>query len=172
MKHGQILTTKKFDSQGFGRGKGATFRAKEGHVMVYMYLGTVTPESAPHFSADGAIAALGYGPIMTSAEQLVAVRALKKAHDALLSTEPLDGDDERAISEARQRLANFENGAGPTLDPVLKDAARFNALLNKLANNVGAAEVLSQLLARPDCVSPDVDTRGELLAIIDAATAK
>ncbi len=182
MKTGDIILTNKIEHRGFSnKDLKATFKSKPDSLMVFMLLGGVTPDSLPHFQADGAIAALGYGPIMTSRVQrglIDALGSIKVRLDEFVTDEgtPASSMALEQIPQIDAALAaaeNFRAASAPVLDPIIADAARFGALMQMLEKKVGAALVLQQLLDLPELsVQPIPGARAQLLTVIDAATKK
>lgn len=179
MKTGDIILTNKIEHRGFSpKDMKAGFKAKPDTLMVFMLLGSVTPDSLPHFSADGAVAALGYGPIMASRVQRGLIDALGsvKARLEEFVTDEGTPASSMAIEQLPQIDAalagaeNFRAASAPVLDPILLNAARFEALLRALERQIGADLMLQQVLDVTDSGAPCAGARERLIRIIDAAT--
>lgn len=172
MKIGDVITTKNMKHQGFGpRSSSFTFKAAPDALMVYMYMGNITLDSAPHFNANGVLAALGFGPILATVTQRRLIDALKSARQFADSLEDF-GDEELAkIDAALAAAGNFET-ITEAVDPILKDAAMFRALLAKLGDAPLVADTLWDLLGRPNYGADTTQPGGRLRAIIEAAIAK
>lgn len=182
MKVGDVITTKNMKHQGFGpRSSSFTFKAAPDALMVYMYMGNITLDSAPHFNANGVLAALGFGPILATVTQRKLIDALRgsREHLAQLSMDEDNLDDTIAAADAALAAAgNFEK-VTETVDPILQDAAMFRALVDKLASAAppadginGACALLHKALGSPDIDVQGEDARGAILAVINAALAK
>ncbi len=175
MKTGDIICTNKIEHRGFSNKDAKfAFKAKPGRLLTFLYLGGVSPDSAPHFSPDGALAAMGYGPIALTLVQRKLVDALKVAGTDIQHV--LDGgslpDAENTlqlVDAALLAAANFTASSAPTIDPLMLDAARMDKVLRILASKIGACNVLSQLLGSPDIDTQGLDERQALEAVIDAA---
>lgn len=170
MKLGELIMTDKVQHRGFSnRDFKASFKAKPGALMVYMYMGAITPESRPHYKPDGVLAAMGYGPIQTTICQRKVTEALRDARehiamDAQCSDAALAPYD-AALDLADNHYASSTEVAGA----IMLDASRFDKLRRIVAGKVGGLSVLHQLLGAPDTDTQGEDAAGALDAVVDAA---
>jgi hypothetical protein len=127
MKTGQAIITKEIKNVPFNPKDGKhTVTAAVGTRMVFLFLGNVTPDSLPHYSADGALMALGYGPMAITRVQHGLVKALQAASAYVDHPDEEAKDELRTqIDEALTAADNFTKTAGPVVDPVYVDAERF-----------------------------------------------
>lgn len=173
MKIGTITLNKKIESAGFV-GPSATETAPKDARLVNLYLGTVTAGSVPHFSADGALMALGYGPVALTRVQDGLVRALKATKTFLDVTPGLDDTLklEQQVEDALALAENFSKSAGPLIDPVLEDAARFRFSTAAAMNPAGAEALTCNLVDDEMGSREDLDPQREqerFVQLIDEA---
>jgi hypothetical protein len=150
MKSGQIFLSDEIKARGFHpRDLKTRFKSKPESLLVNLYLGTVTPDSLPHFSADGALLALGYGPSAVTRVQYGLVKALESVKYYLSTLPELGNPEHNLATEVQAALTyaeNFTKSAGPLIDPIMEDAARFRfAMACALEPQGPAAQLADQI---------------------------
>lgn len=190
MKTGQAILTKEIKNLPFDpKDAKHTVKAATGTRMVFLFLGNVTPDSLPHYSADGALMALGYGPVAITRVQHGLVKALEDAKNYLEDQQELSEGEQRLYENIYKALAtadNFTKTAGPVVDPVYEDAERFRYAKACALEPDGPAAMLAhqigdEMTAADDAARAERGDTGELpertmdqeearfLAIIDEA---
>jgi len=115
---GQVVLVKELQTKnGFDRfAQRGTFRANRHHLSAMLYLGEVNADTLPQFSPNGAMASLGYGPLLLSRTQVSLLDVIDKLRDRLAQQQEVSDEDQALIDLADGAIAAcaaFTTAAAP-----------------------------------------------------------